>query len=339
MSGLSQPRLTVSSNNYFEVSSYLGVSTHARFNTFQFESYDNKNTLPNWSLSVRLVKSITPRSGKNRTGKTFPPDKISLRWTEDNGVPSFNLNGIGASRNDIFLTSATEVFLVQKSNQPLAKPNADNLFAQLYGMVKIAAGKYLDDYRNIDPYSPIQYDIPLQVTLYANNGSVYATQTIPLLMQIGAKLTDEGAVDIEPDYSLQFDAAAMNASLQFFTKQHYKDGVQLMVNSAVKVHSVTDYELRVKSLDPELVRAEGGALPLSILSLQMQPVSGGSGTISNPKIQLSTQEQVAFAGRSQDKTIAHNFNVQYEAKLTPSQVLFTKPGNYSVSLLYLLMPK
>lgn len=337
-----QVTFTAWSNNYIQITSYLGKSTEARFNTFQFQIGSQGNiNIPNWSLSVRLMQPIQPSSGgPNKSGRPFPADKISLRWTEDNNESTLNLNGIGASRNDIFLANSGEVFLIDKSNQPLRSRSNQSFTAQLFGMVKVAQGKYLGDFvSGVSEWTHIQYDIPLQFTLYEPSGKVIGYQYVTYKLQINPKLTDGDAVDVEPEYSLQVDAGAMNTSLQFFTREHYTEGVQHLINNAIRINSNTDYELRVKSVDSEIIRAEGGALPLSVLSLQILPTAGSGATISNPKIQLSTQEQVAYAGKSQDKTVIRNFNVQYEANLTRPQALTARPGNYTVSLIYLLMPK
>ncbi|MBL1410477.1 hypothetical protein [Sphingobacterium faecale] len=330
------------SNNYIELTSYLGKSTHAQFNTFQFQMGSQSNiNIPNWSLSVRLLRPIQPSSGgPNKSGKPFPADKISLRWTEDDNQPHLNLNAIGASRNDIFLANSSEVFLIERSNQPLRAEKNDYSSALLFGMVKIAQGKYLEDFvSGVSGDTRIVYDIPLQFTLYEVNSKVIGTQFLNYKLHILPKLTDGGAVEVVPDYSLQVDAGAMDASLQFFTRQHYTDGVKLLVENAIRINSNTDYELRVKSLDAEIARPAGEGLPLSLLSLQVIPSMGGGGTVTNPRIQLSTAEQVVYSGQSKDKNINRVFNIQYEANLTRAQSLTARPGNYTVSLLYLLMPK
>ena len=341
--GRAQVKFTVWSDRYVEVSSYLGKSTAPRFNTFQFEigSQDGNLNIPNWSLSVRLLAPIQPVSGgPNRSGKPFPADKIGLRWTEDDNQSFLNLSGIGASRNDISLANSGEVFLIEKSGQPLRGRNNQHTLARLFGMLTVVQGKYLDDFiSSVNEWTHIEYDIPLQFTLYEVNGRVIGYQYVNYKLHIKPRLTDGNAVDVEPDYSLQIDAAAMDASLQFFTRQHYAEGVQFQVDNAIRINSSTDYELRVKSLEPEINRALGGSLPLSVLSLQVVPTSGSGNTISNPKIQLSTTEQVAYSGRSTDKKVVRYFNIQYGAYLTRSQVLTARSGSYTVSLLYLLMPK
>ncbi|TDQ73402.1 hypothetical protein [Sphingobacterium yanglingense] len=340
--GTAQITFGLWSNNYIELTSYLGQSTHARFNTFQFQMGSQSNiNYPNWSLSVQLLRPIQPSSGgPNKSGKPFPADKISFRWTEDDNKSILNLNEIGASRNDIFLANSGEIYLIERSNQALRAEKNFYSSALLFGMVKIAQGKYLEDFvSGVSVNTHIEYDIPLKFTLYEVNGKVIGTQVLNYKLHIPPTLTNGGAVEVVPDYSLQVDAGAIDASLQFFTRQHYIDGVKLMVDNAIRVNSNTDYELRVKSLDPEIRRSSGEGLPLSLLSLQVIPNVGAGNTTANPKIQLSTTEQVAYSGQSKDKNVTRTFNIQYEANLTRSQSLTARPGNYTVSLLYLLMPK
>ena len=158
-------------------------------------------------------------------------------------------------------------------------------------------------------------------------------------MQLPPRLTDGGMVDMEPDYSLEIAADAANATLQFSTQKDYMQGVSTLVANAIRVNSITDFELRVKSVDSELVRNGGGALPLSALSLQLTAGTGINRIKSNPKVILTTQEQVAVAAASVDKKQAQTFNVEYKANLTADQVSASKSGSYSVSLLYLLIPQ
>lgn len=340
--GTAQITFGLWSNNYIELTSYLGKSTDPRFNTFQFQMGNQGDiTIPNWSLSVRLLRPIQPISGGvNKSGKPFPADKLSLRWTEDDNKSLLNLNEIGASRNDIFLTNSGEVFLIENSQQPLRAQKDQYSSALLFSMLKVAQGKYLDDFvSGVNEWTHIEYDIPLQFTLYDVSGKVIGNQYLNYKLHIYPKLTDGNAVDVAPDYSLQVEANAMDASLQFFTRQHYTEGVKLLVENAIRVNSNTDYELRVKSIDPEIRRISGDGLPLSLLSLQLIPTVGGGNTINNPKIALSTVEQVVYSGQSKDKNVIRSFNLLYEANLTRSQSLTARPGSYTVSLLYLLMPK
>lgn len=335
-----QLRFSVWSDNYFEVTSYLGKTTGDRFNVFQFDLNGTAVNERDWSLGVRLLAPIrTIAGGKNRSGNTFPPDKISLRWTADNNDPAFRLDGMGASRNPIVLQNSNEVLLIDRAKQAISSNGRYYVQYQLYSGLTIAQGKYLDDYLSPDQYTYLKYRIPLLFTLYNGQGKIIGTQEINYEMQLPPRLTDGAMVDMEPDYSLEIAAEAANATLQFSTQKDYLQGVALQMPDAIRVHSVTDFELRVKALEPEIVRNGGGTLPLSILSLQLTPGGGLNKIKTNPKISLSAQEQMLLSAASADKKQVQSFNVDYWANLTPGQVSESKSGAYSVSLLYLLIPQ
>ncbi|HAL51680.1 MULTISPECIES: hypothetical protein [Sphingobacterium] len=337
---VAQLRFSVWSDNYFEVTSYLGKTTPDRFNVFQFDLNGLNVNEKNWSLAVRLLAPIrTIAGGKNRSGNTFPVDKISLRWTGDNNEANFRLDGIGASRTPIILQNSNDVLLINRAKQPISSNGNYYQQYQLYSALTVAQGKYLDDYLSPDQYTYLKYRVPLLFTLYSESGKVLGTQEINYEMQLPPRLSDGGMVDMEPDYSLEIAADAANATLQFSTQKDYMQGVSSLVANAIRVNSITDYELRVKSVDSELVRNGGGTLPLSTLSLQLTAGTGINRIRSNPKVFLTTQEQVAVSAASVDKKQAQTFNVEYKANLTADQVSASKSGSYSVSLFYLLIPQ
>ncbi|TYP88206.1 hypothetical protein BC792_13222 [Sphingobacterium allocomposti] len=338
ISSRAQLRFSVWSDNYFEVTSYLGHTTSDRFNTFQFDLHGQYIHHPNWSLAVRLLAPIqTIAGGPNRSGKPLPPDKISFQWTSDNNNPAFRLDAIGASRSPIILQNSNDVLLVERSKQPISSQGSHYSQYHLYGAVTVAPGKYLDDYLSPNQYTYLKYRIPLLFTLYDELRNVIGTQQVNYEMQFPPSLTDGHLVDAEPDYKLEVSAESPN--LQFHTRNDYTQGVSLQIPNAVQVNSITDFELHIKSVDSEILREGGGALPLSILSVQLSPASGVVALKSSPTVVLSTREQVAVASTSKDKTQTQYFNAEYKASLSRDQVLQAKPGDYSVSLLYLLMPR
>lgn len=336
-----QLRFVPWSQNYVVLTSYLGVETQERFNTFKFELNGINVFYPNWSLSARLVAPIRiTEGGPNRSGKVFPADKISLRWTTDNSDSQTNLNSMGANRNDIRLQNTGEVMLIDRSLTPLSSYGRHYTDITLFSALKVAQGKYLDDFLSgRDQYTHIKYSIPVLYTLYDENKNVLGTQQIDYMLHIHPNLTDGGLVDMEPDYSLLISTEASDATLSFRTAKDYRDGVSLAFPNAVKVNALTDYELTVKATETSFLRNGGGALPLSILSLQLTPGQAASGVMTNPKRVLSNNPQAVLTGRSTDKKVAQFFNLHYEAKLTPAQVASSTTGSYTVSLLYQLMPR
>lgn len=335
-----QLRFETWSQNYVTLSSYLGVETNERFNTFKIEWNENNLVYPNWSLSARLAAPIQiMEGGPNRSGKIFPADKISLRWTTDNNHPQTNLTTIGANRNDIPLQRTAETMLIERSLTPLSSNGRHYTNITLFSALKIAQGKYLDDFiSGRDQYTHIKYNIPVIYTLYDEHKNVLGSQQINYTLHIHPKLSDGALVDIEPDYSLQISTEASDVSLSFRTVSDYQNGVALHLSNAIKVNALTDYELIVKATETSFQRNGGGTLPLSILSLQLTPGQNVSGMLSNPKRVLSSTPQTILIGKSERK-VAQFFNLSYEAKLTSEQAATNTAGTYTASLLYQLMPR
>lgn len=92
------------SNNYLQVTSYLGKDGGERFNTFQFDLLSKGIDIKKWSLSVRLDGAITiVDGGPSKSGEVFPLDKLTFRWTTDNNNAQMNLQSFGMNLNEVFL--------------------------------------------------------------------------------------------------------------------------------------------------------------------------------------------------------------------------------------------
>jgi len=340
LSAQGQIRFTPGSNNYFEVKSYLGVETHPAFSWFQFDINGKVANIENWSIGARVRGPITPGKNRNKSGKPFPVDKISFRWTTDNFNKNINLNSIPAGRNYFIYQNANDVYLINKSKVALRNYDAaEYTQIYLYGALKIDAGKYLDEYLNIDPYSPIAYDIPVIYTLYDERGNVLGSNQIVYIMQLDKSLTDGHLVDVEPDYSLEIMSEASNASLIFTTADHYKNGRSTGYPNAVKVNSISNFELQVKSMNNDLTDNMGNTLDLSIMSVELSAGDNAAGATVFPKAVLSTNAQKVVDGRPAANKKKQSFNLEYKAQFTPQQIRTLKPGKYETSLLYMLMPK
>lgn len=335
-----QVRLAAWSSNYVALSSYLGVQTADRFNTFQFMISGQSTHKPNWTFTVRLMEPILPVSGgSNVSGQPFPADKISLIWTGDNNSPNFFLDGIGANKNPIRLQSAGEVKLIDRGKQALSTHGGHSANYQLYAALKIDQGKYLDGFVSPNPYTHLRYRVSLLFTVYDEQGISMGSVPLDYDLQIRPRLTDGHLVDVEPDFSIRFLPEASQVRMQFLRAQDYKEGVRVQLNNAIQVNSNTDYEIRVKSMDPQFVSANGLTLPLSILTIKLLPGQGVEPVGSYPIISLSSMEQNLGNGRSQDKNIQRHYHLNYQAKLDSDQLSHIRTGNYEVSILYLLMPK
>lgn len=334
-------RFEVSSQNYKTVTSYLGAETGEQFTRLQFDVNGQGYHKPNWSLTVRLVSPIEIVSGEpNRSGKVFPADKISLRWTIDNNDPNFNLASIGVNRNYIPLQAANEVTLIDRSTVPLRTFGQSYRQFLLYSSFRVDGGLYLSDYLSPSQWGYMEYRIPVLFTLYDEQRNVLGTTYINYMIQFPPSLTDGEAVDVEPEYSLEVNAEAADATLRFLTNRDYQEGVSLSFDDAVKVNSSTDFEIRLKSLASGFLSTEGTKqLPLSIFTVQLTPGNGANNVFSNPKLTLSDVEESLLHGRPNKKKKAQFFNLEYKAKLSPAQVSSVRPGTYTTSLLYQLTPR
>ncbi len=327
--------------SYYPITSYLGKEGIERANGFQFDINGPQVNVNKWSLSVRLASPVQiTDNGPSKSGGVFPMNKISFRWTVDNADPNMNLQNFGANLNEIILQEGNEIMLIDRARVPLHGRGKNYVQILLNSTLKIAAGKYLENYQSaVSKWAYIKYKVPLVYTLYDEQKNVLGMRQIDYLIQIAPDLTDGHMVDVEPEYSLVLGTEAANATLRFLTTKDYLEGVSLNLENAVKVNAKTNFELRIKALDPELMRAGGATLPLSILSTKLTPSTGAKPVLSNPEITLATTEQVLLSGTSIDKKDAQYFNLNYKAKLSPSQLGTVKPGDYSLSVLYLLLPK
>lgn len=337
---LAEVRFSAWSNNYIELRSYLRMHTLNRFNTFQFQVSGLQTSIPDWSLTVRLLEPIRVISGEsNRSGKEFPAEKISLYWTEDSNDPDFYLQGIGANRNPIHLQAHGEVKIISRGRQALSTHGSYYRNFQLYNALKIEPGKYLDEMVGANPYHHLRYKISLLFTLYNEDGVSLGTAPLDYMLQINPRLTDGHLVDIEPDFSIQFIPEANRANLRFLTADDYKEGVRFKSSNALRITSNTDYEVKVKSMDSHFQSTEGATLPLGILTVKLLPGQDALHAGFFPKISLSANEQTLGYGQSAEKDIARYYHLVYEAKLKPEQLSKIRDGTYEVSLIYLMIPK
>lgn len=331
-----QMQYSVWSNNHIFLSSYLGYQSPERFTTVQFSLGSTQYSQSEWSLSVRLLNSIKLESGTNRIGKDFPAEKINLRWTGDNNDRYLRLASIGASSEPLVLPASGELFLINRSRKPLNTDGRRSALYQLYSQMTIAQGRYLEDYLSPDPYTYVTYRFQLLYTLYDNQNRIIGTQIVNHSLQMPPKLTDGHLVDVEPDFSIAVDPRMDEVNLSFKNISDYKQGVSVQIPSAITVHANTDYEIRVKALESNMISASGNILPLSIIKVTLQNETNSTGTTT--PVTLSTSDKVVFTGISKDKSIKRHMGVKYEVNIPNNIFKNLTIGTYSVSLLYQLMP-
>lgn len=321
------------SNNYIYLSSYLGYQSTERFNTFQFSLSSQSYYQKEWSLSIRLLNSIRLKPGSiNRSGKDFPAEKINFRWTGDNNDPNMRLQDIGAPMQPVILPSSGESFLINRSRKPLETYGRTSALYQFYNQMTIEPISNLSDYISPDPYTHVYYGFDLLYTLYDSQNKIIGTQTVNYTIQIPPQPADS-----EPDFSIAVAPGMEEVNISFKSLSDYKHGVSLQIPSGIIVQANTDYEIRLKALEGDIVSSTGKILPLSVMKVTLQNESNSFGTVTPATI--STNEQVIFKGISKDKSIKRRTAVKYEVSLPPSLLKDLKIGTYSVSLLYQLMPQ
>lgn len=335
-----QVSLSVYSHNYVTLSSYLGVETDEAFNRFHIQYQGTQINYPNWSVSVRLLQPIMPENGSNVSGQAFPAEKISFRFTLDDNQ-EINLNSIGANRNPQYLRPTDPTYMIQRAQYPIQIQAPNNTYKQanLQFSFKVDGGKHLDDYKNRNIYSPIVYTIPLLFTLHDERGTAVSSQSLTLRLQIAASLQDGNLVDVEPDYGISILSEANNATLNFRTQRDYEEGVNLRLNDAVKINAKNGFELRIKALSPEFAGQDGQYMPLSTVGLQLTPGTGARAISRNPFVKLSPEEQTILVGESDGRNQAQHFHIDYKGALTRDQLRSVRTGAYSISLMYLLIPR
>lgn len=336
-----QLRFLGHSNNYLQVTSYLGKDGGERFNTFQFDLLSKGIDIKKWSLSVRLDGAITiVDGGPSKSGEVFPLDKLTFRWTTDNNNAQMNLQSFGMNLNEVFLQKNAEIMLVDQAKAPFSSYNRDYTQVFLYSSIKVTQGKYLERYQSgVNQWTHIKYRIPMLYTLYDENRKIIGTAPLVYDLHIYPNLTDGNLVDVTPDYGLEIGTEASNATLRFQSARDYLDGVSLLLENAVKVNAKSNFELQVKSVDSELKSATSGSLPLNVLSTKLTAGTGAKTILANPVLTLSTNPQMLLSGTSTNKENIQYFNLNYKAKLSQSQIVSVKPGDYAVSLVYSLIPK
>ncbi len=336
-----QLEFSVFSNTYIGLTSYLGKETVDDFNSFQFIMNGQHLNYSNWSLSAQVVGNIMPVSGgPNVSNSAFPANKISIQLTNafsKQSNVSFSLDGIAASRGKFNLSNA-EVFLIQNAQQPLA--TGTNYYVQniIQSKFQVEEGLYLDNYVSADEHLVIVYKINILYSLYQPGGQLIKSFTKEYDFQISRNLTDGHLVGVNPDYQITIIPSATQTTLQFQQADNYKNGVSVQLDNAVKINAITDYEVKLKSVESEFNKTGGGTLPLSLLKVQLLP-STGAQVSANPLLTLTNNEQMLLRGGSTDKNVERNYHLSYAAKLGVNDINTTTTGTYSVSLIYILLPQ
>lgn len=325
--GLSAQKFFGWSNNYFSITSYAGVTSPEAF-TLRLDG-NGTVSLPTFRMSVEVRGPIM-----NGVGQTFPVDKLSLQPIKTYGVVNRNtiptIQQIGMPLKTI-LRATGESFIIPQSQagiyNEVAGGNPYYNFHIVWNLV-IEGGSYLGD---LKPYS--EFYVPLTFRFYDDKNKMQTFDTYYKL-QIGY-LTGTPPQPSE-NYSLVIDASAVNALLQFQTKNDYANGVSATYTNGLKVNSSTDYVIKVKSLQPTFLSENNNTLPLNTVQVKLLPVSNQNSTVS--PVLLSTVSQQIVLGKATQGTSVF-YDIEYSTKPNDQQIIIAESDQYKTILQYEITPK
>lgn len=326
----------VYSGGYFTITDYAGYVSGVDAHRFHIEIRGTNINIPNWSVKARLNGLISPQGGQQNVGGIpFPADKISFRFTRDDGK-SPTLAQINAPMSPIPFVSGAEVALIPSSQAPLLSHPSFYSDNNLYFEIIIAGGSYLDQLKNKQPYQIIVYKVPLTFTLYNGNGVPIGSKNVEYSIQINQNLT--GNPGTNPQYSLEILGEARDGVLDFNSLSSYMNGVMVNYPDAVKVNSTTGFELTTKSQYNQFGNETGDVLPINILNLQLEAGTNSPAGAQYPPIQLSTSPQMVMRSDI-GKNSTMFMNIKYSVAGNDDRLLQAKSGNYSTVLIYQLTPR
>ncbi len=272
-----------------------------------------------WSLSSRITSAIT-----NGT-KEFPPQKTSLKiknitMNNPGDLASISATQLGA-RSDALPQNFSEQFLIERSPYRL-KTRYYAQFTIDYEL-RIEGGGYLNDYKSWQ-----NYQVPLTFTFYNQNGNILSSSSIIMAMQIHPG-TNYGPSTPEPVYALKINPAATIALLEFNSKEQYAQGTYSLYRKGITVSSNTGFEIQVRALTPTLEHESGlQQLPLGTVGVQIN---------EGLRLPLSAEAQTLYSSGTSAQN--QDFDLKYSTKAADEKIFNARPGNYSTTLTYTLIPK
>ncbi|WP_426478505.1 hypothetical protein ACP3T3_03295 [Chryseobacterium sp. CBSDS_008] len=315
-------------NGYLQINSYNG-NTNPDAYTLTLSGNGNFN-VPYWRISVRLKQPVT----SNKGNYILPANKISFQPVSSSGkaypnpVPS--IPQIGMPLN-VILKEGQEVFLIPQSNAALfnqpAQPNGYYNLQIKYSLT-LAGGSYLSAYP-----AWITFIAPLQFTAYDQYNNIIGTADHNFQFQIG---TLSGSPTDIPELSMQFGASAMNANLEFKNMQDYVNGANVAYSNALIVKSNTNYQIKLKSLQPQFSSSSGNSLPLDSVLLNLIPVSGNMGNVYT--VLLSTVPQLIANGGSTQNAEVY-YDMKYSTQANDERFINAKAEDYTTTLQFEITPQ
>lgn len=317
-----QLRFSGWSFHYLGINSYNGATQDGSYK-LRFEYNGTYLNEPNWKLSVKVHEPF--KSGN----VTFPANKIKLIANRTEGQSNFP--GPIPTMLQIGMTNATlidysEVFLVPSSNAALFHVSEYSNYYNLqmvYNLL-IEGGGYLQNLQNKS------FQGVLRFTAYRSDNSVIGIKDIDFEIQVHRL---SGTPPIDNQYSISFSTEASNAQIEYKSLLDYVNGKSVTYTDGLRVSSNTNYEVSVRSIDPNFTSESGDILPLDIVKLQLMGQDGnGAPTV------LSNSKRVVLQGESTNG-IAANFDVTYSTGSNDMRLYDVPSRNYSTQLLFEITPR
>lgn len=323
-----QVSFTSWTNSYLQINSYNGNNNPDAY-TVTFAANGNLN-IPYWKLSAKLKQSITSTNGQY----TIPANKISFQPISTAGQaypnPTPTLSEIGAPLN-IFLQENAEVFFIPQSNAALynlpTQPNGYYNLQIKYG-ISVTGGAYLGSYP-----AWTTFNAPIEFTAYDNNNNIIGKVSHTFQFHIGSL---SGTPPLAHEMSLKINTNATNGLLEFKSIQDYNNGASVIYPSGLQVNTNTNFQIKVRSLQSELLSASGSTIPVEAIHLTLQPISQGTQTIF--PVTLSVINQTLAKGNTMQAT-SYIYDIKYFTLPQDQQLINAKPEEYSTTLQYEITPQ
>lgn len=334
-----QLRFNVYSGGYFNITDYAGFTTSEGTHQFHIQYNGTYIQEEQWAVKARINGPIKPMSGENVSGMPFPADKISFRFTHDDGNNP-TLAAIGASTAFIPFSATGETVLIPQSNAPIshASQYAGNMQFHLYFAINIAGGAYLNQFKNKAQYQMIVYAVPITFTLYRKDGSILGYQDVLYRIQVNQTLS--GTSSAEPEYGIEVLGEARDGKLEFGTIANYVEGVKAVYPDGLKINANTGYSITVRAVANDMMSTSGNqaTIPVSVVNVQLQPGSTPATGGAYPEVSLSNGYQPLFntlVGRD----VPQYFTLIYRTQGNDERLMNARSGTYTTTILYQLVPQ
>lgn len=319
----SQVTLNPHNTGFLPVSSYSGATINNLINVRIHLNDSNGTQMKQWSLTYRVVGSIT------NGAENFPLEKLNFRFNSlDATAPFPNGNNAPTAQNLRLITgqlpfSTIESFFVQ--NSPYNLEVNGYAYLNLKYDVTAEGGAYLEKYK-----SWANYKVNLIVEIRNRKNEIMHSQPVSFDMQV----YPNDSPPQTPTYGLQFDPSAKTVLLEFKTASDYANGVTKTQTKAFSTFSNTPYVIRVNTLTGNLTSTTNKTLPVSAVQLSVRDnqTQAVKGTVS---LSSAQQNIITSTAHSANKF----FDTVYSTNAGDTTFLNKSSEQYSGTLVFTMIPQ